>query len=399
MLSTLKGKIVAVASVVVVAAASFSVGSGWMGAEQVSADPILYNESTVTSIYDTVSPAVVEIETTQASNSFFGSSLVQGQGSGIVIDDQGNILTNNHVIEGASSVKVKINETTTVDGQVKGVDTVKDLAIVKVDASAVAGITPLSFADTSNLKIGQMAIAIGNPYGLEDTITVGVISGLNRTIGDLSGMIQTDASLNPGNSGGPLLDANGAVIGINTAIETGTNGSATGIGFAVPSSVITSELDQLKAGVTIATPWLGISGRTLTSDLASELELNIEKGVLVASVVSGSPAASAGLKASANGSNGQLTTAGDVITKIDGQTTDTIESLQTYIRSKNSGDSVVLTVVRDGNTITVNATLADKPAEVVLNSSDDNSDEDGNSSPMPRMPGRGWFNFDENSGK
>jgi S1-C subfamily serine protease len=395
MLKSLKGKIVAIAAVVVVAAASFTVGAGWLGAAKVSAGPILYNESTVTSIFEDVSPAVVEIDVTQTSSSFFGQSTMQGQGSGLLIDKDGYILTNNHVVEGASTVKVKISSSNIVEAKVLGTDTAKDLAIVKVDAAAVSGITPLSFGDSAGLKIGQMAIAVGNPYGLDDTVTVGVISGLNRSIGDLNGMIQTDAALNPGNSGGPLLDANGVVIGINTAIETGSTGTgAHGIGFAVPSNVVKGVLDQLKAGTNIATPWLGISGRTLTSGIASQYKLTVEKGVVVVGVVAGSPAESAGLKGSVYDAAGQLTTAGDVITKIDSQATDSIEALQSYIKTKVAGDRVVLVVVRDGNTITLNVNLGEKPSQVTLNNGGNGN---GNTIPMPRqLPGRGWFN---NNGK
>jgi S1-C subfamily serine protease len=396
MLKSLKSKIIAIAVVVVVAAASFSVGAGWLGAGKISADPILYNESTVTSIFTNVSPAVVELDVTQTANSLFGQSMMQGQGSGIVIDNQGYILTNYHVVEGASSVKVKISDSSTVDAKVLGTDTVKDLAVVKVDAAAVAGITPLTLGDSSTLKIGQMAIAVGNPYGLDDTVTVGVVSGLNRSIGDLSGMIQTDAALNPGNSGGPLLDANGAVIGINTAIETGTMGtSARGIGFAVPSNVIKAELTQLKAGTTIATPWLGISGGTLTSDIAVQANLTVKKGVLVGSAVAGSPAETAGLKGSSYDATGKITSAGDVITNIDGQATDTIQALQSYIKTKAAGDVVTLTVIRGGNTITVSVTLGERPSQVTLNN---DGNGNGNTIPTPRRMPRGWFNLPGNSG-
>ena len=396
MLKSLKSKIIAIAVVVVVAAASFSVGAGWLGVGKVSADPILYNESTVTSIFANVSPAVVELDVTQTANGVFGQSMMQGQGSGIVIDNQGYILTNNHVVEGASTVKVKINDSSTVDAKVMGTDSVKDLAVVKVDATAVAGITPLTFGDSSALKIGQMAIAVGNPYGLDDTVTVGVVSGLDRSIGDLSGMIQTDAALNPGNSGGPLLDANGAVIGINTAIETGTMGtSARGIGFAVPSNVVKAELTQLKAGTTITTAWLGISGGTLTSDIATQANLTVQKGVLVGSVVSGSPAETAGLKGTSYDATGKITTAGDVITSIDGHATDTIQALQAYIKTKAAGDVVALTVIRGGSSITVSVTLGERPAQVTLNNGGNGN---GPTTPTPRRLPRGWFNLPGNSG-
>ena len=227
MFKSLRSKIIAVALVLVIAATGYVAGTGLFSAKSASADPILYNESTVTSIFTNASPAVVEIDVTSQSSGYFRQFYVQGEGSGIVDRYQpADILTNNHVVEGATSVTVKFKSGNTVTGKVLGTDPVADLAVVSVDASAVSGITPLTLGDSSAVTPGQMAIAIGNPYGLDQTVTVGVISGLNRTIGNLTGMLQTDAALNPGNSGGPLLDANGAVIGINTAIETGTMGTS-----------------------------------------------------------------------------------------------------------------------------------------------------------------------------
>jgi S1-C subfamily serine protease len=393
MLNTLKGKIIAISAVVVIAAASFTVGAGVFNSSRVNADPILYNESTVTSIYNNVNPAVVEIDITQTSNSMFGNSTSQGLGSGFIIDNQGNIVTNNHVVEGATSVQVKFSTGKTVQGTVAGTDSVDDLAVVKVDASAVTGITPLTLGDSSTLKPGQLAVAIGNPYGLDGTVTVGVISGLNRSIGDLSGMLQTDAALNPGNSGGPLLNANGAVIGVNTAIETGMTGSANNIGFAVPSNVVSRVLSTLVAGQKVTTPWLGISGGTLDATTAKTLGVTATSGVYVASVISGGPADKAGLKAATFSSNGQTATAGDIITAIDGQTVTTITDLQNYIKTKKVGDAVSLTVVRAGQTITVQVTLGDRNAQTTQTpqTPETTPRSNGNGNRMPR--GFGGFNF------
>ncbi len=383
MLKSINSKIFICLVVLVVAAVSFTAGTGWLGAGKVAADPILYNESTVTSVYTKTNPAVVEIDVTQTAMSIFGKSTMQGLGSGFLIDDQGNIVTNNHVVDGASSVMVKLSNGTKVAGKVMGTDAVRDLAIVKVDSDSVSGITPLNFGDSSVLKVGQMAIAIGNPYGLEGTVTVGVISGLNRSIGGMSNMIQTDAALNPGNSGGPLLDANGAVIGVNTAIETGKYGdTASGIGFAIPADVVKGLLSQLKSGANIVAPWLGIAGRTITTDLAAQLKLTVEKGVLVVGVVAGSPAETAGLKSSRYNRNGTMAAAGDVITSVDGQPTDTFEALQTYIKTKTAGNSLSLNIIRDGNVLTVTAILGEKPSQITLNNNNDNQ--------LPRqLPGSG----------
>ena len=397
MLNTLKGKIVAVSAVVVIAAASFTVGAGLFNSNRVNADPILYNESTVTSIYNNVNPAVVEIDVTQTTNSMFGSSTSQGQGSGFVIDNQGNIVTNNHVVEGATTVQVKFSTGKTVQGTVAGTDAVDDLAVVKVDASAVTGISPLTLGDSSALKPGQLAVAIGNPYGLDGTVTVGVISGLNRSIGDLNGMLQTDATLNPGNSGGPLLNANGSVIGVNTAIETGTTGTATNIGFAVPSNVVTKVLSSLEAGQKVTTPWLGISGGTLDAATAKTLGVTTTSGVYVASVVSGGPADKAGLKAATFSANGQTATAGDIITAIDGQTVTTITDLQNYIKTKKVGDVVSLTVVRASQTITVQVTLGDRNAQTTTAATPTPTPNNGNGNGFGNGNGNrrgfGGFNF------
>ncbi len=388
MLKSLQSKIIAIVLVLAIAATGFFAGSALLGGRTASADPILYNETTVTSIYNNASPAVVEIDTTSQGGGFFSNSTVQGEGSGILVDSNGNILTNNHVVEGSTSVTVKFKSGSSVTGQVLGTDSNADLAIVKVDATAVAGITPLTLGDSSTVTPGQLAVAIGNPFGLDQTVTVGVISGLNRTIGNLTGMLQTDAALNPGNSGGPLMDANGAVIGINTAIETGTMGtSARGIGFAVPINVAKSELTTLESGKAITKPWIGISGVSVDATLAQQLNLTVQQGVYVVSVVAGSPAATAGLVGSNVATNGQPATGGDVITAADGQPMNTIQTLQTYVAGKNVGDVVVLTVIRGGNTISVNVTLGAKPATTTSIP----NIVPGNPSPrqMPNMPGFG----------
>jgi 2-alkenal reductase len=390
MLKILKGKIIAVFVVLVIAAAAYTAGSGMFGVKTVSADPILYNEDTVTSIYNNASPAVVEIDVTQQStgSGFFGGSVQQGEGSGIVYDGNGHIVTNNHVVEGATSVSVKFSNGSTADAKVLGTDAIHDLAVISVDASAVAGITPLTFGDSSTVKVGEMAIAIGNPYGYDNTVTVGVISGLNRTISDLTGMLQTDAALNPGNSGGPLLNANGSVIGINTAIETTSTG-ARGIGFAVPSNIVKNALANLEAGKTVSTPWIGISGQTLTRSLAQQLGLSVTQGVYVVSVVSGSPAEKAGLKAATFNANGETATGVDVITAADGNNIATIEDLKTYIVSKNVGDNVTLTVLRSGSSISVQVTLAERPGSVNSGATPSVPDMTPQMPQIPQMPGNG----------
>ena len=392
-MKTLRSKILAVIVVLVVAAVAYSIGSGAILApSSVSAATTLYNQDTVTSIYSTASPAVVEIGVTQQNAGPLGRFYQEGQGSGFLIDQNGYILTNEHVVDGAASVQVKLSNGQTVNATVTGTDAIDDLAIIKVDATAVSTIDPLTLGDSSAVKVGQLAIAIGNPFGLDNTVTVGVISGLNRSVNGITGMLQTDAALNPGNSGGPLLDANGEVIGINTAIETGSamSGGARGIGFAVPSNTAKNVIPDLEAGKQVARPWLGIQGQTLTQSLAQQLSLPVNQGVYVVGVVSGSPAEKAGLKGSSPGSNGQPAGGGDVITAADGETITTIQELQTYISGKNVGDTVTLNISRGTDNIEVKATLAERPSNVTMGLPNQ-TPQPPRQFPMPRFPGSGQW--------
>jgi S1-C subfamily serine protease len=399
--NTLKGKIIAVVVVLVIAALAYSVGSGAILAPKaVSAQTILYNQDTVTSIYSNASPAVVEIDVTQQSSGFYGGFAQEGQGSGFLVDEQGHILTNNHVVQGASTVQVKLSNGKTVDATVTGTDAIDDLAVITVDTAAVSGIQPLTLGDSSAVKIGQLAIAIGNPFGLDNTVTVGVISGLNRSLNGTTGMLQTDAALNPGNSGGPLLDANGTVIGINTAIETGgmTSGGARGIGFAVSSNVAKSALTDLEAGKQVARPWLGIQGQTLTSSLAQQLGVSVNQGAYIVGVASGSPAEKAGLKGGNFSANGQPVGGGDVITAADGKTITTMQDLQTYINTKAVGDTVTLSISRGGNPQEVQVTLGTRPPNITTNINPDQTPQQPNPQspfpmPMPRFPGHGQWHY------
>ena len=381
-MKNIKNTLLAIVLVVVVAAAAYSVGvGGFWQTEKVGAEPVLYSQDTVTSIYEKAAPAVVEIHITEQSNGYFGSSFPQGLGSGFLIDKDGYILTNNHVVDGASSVQVKLSTGSTVKAEVLGKDAVHDLAVVKVDASSVNKITPLNLANSDTVKIGQMAIAIGNPYGLNNTVTVGVISGLNRTLNDINtnmtGMLQTDATLNPGNSGGPLLDVNGAVIGINTAIETGFMGSgASGIGFAVPSNVASGVLSDLKASKTVTRPWLGVSIRTLDATQATSLKLSITEGVVVVSVVADGPAAKAGVVAN------------DVITAVNGTKITTSQELQSFVNTKAVGAVITLSVVRGSDNKSIAVTLGERPSSTITDLTPQ-TPRIPNQMPFPNVPKRG----------
>ncbi len=366
-MNSLKGKLLAVLAVVIIAAAAFGVGAGDLfSTSTVSADQALYSENAVTSIYENVSPAVVEIEVTQNSTSgIFGRYTLEGQGSGFIIDSQnGYILTNQHVIDGASSLTVKLSTGQSMEAEMVGSDATLDLALLKVNAAEVSGITPLTLGDSSNVKPGQMAIALGSPYGYQNSITVGIISGINRKISGSGyyGMLQTDAAINPGNSGGPLLDSNGSVIGINTAIESTSTG-AQGIGFAIPSNTARNALDDLKEGKQVERPWIGIAGRAINSPLAESLDLPVEKGIYIVSVVEDSPADTAGLIGAAFSADGSTRVTGDIITAVDSKPLSSVEELSAYIYTLEVGDSITLTILRDGSEKNIILTLGAKPAE------------------------------------
>ena len=335
-------------------------------ADVASAATVLFDEETVTSIYQQVSPAVMEIKVRQSGAGWYGMPR-EGQGSGFLIDKEGHILINNHVVEGATSVEVVLNEKTSLDGEVIGRDPFNDLALVKVDASKVSHITPVTLGDSDTVQPGQMAIALGCPLGLEDTVTVGVISGLDRSITSKTGraitnLIQTDAAINPGNSGGPLLNSQGEVIGINTAIAiedpaTGANG----IGFAIPINTAKQVLPELKRGEEITRPWLGISGTAITEKLAETLNLPVDRGVYVITVVPDSPASKAGIQGSGTDPTGQPQEGGDIITAVDGHKVASVEELIQYFNKKKAGDKVTLTIIRDGQTLQVPVTLGAWP--------------------------------------
>jgi len=360
-MNTLKGKLIAFLAILAIAIAAYMLGSsGILSPRNVSAAPVLYNEDIVSSIYENASPAVFQIEVTQTISGLTDAFKQEGEGTGFLIDTEGHILTNNHVVKGASNVYIVLNGNQ-VEAKVLGIDPVHDLAVISIDPAKVAGINPLQFGDSDAIKPGQMAIAIGNPYGLDDTITVGVISGLNRSAGGLTGMIQTDATLNPGNSGGPLLNINGQVIGINTAIESTAIG-ATNIGFAIPANVAKAALPDLLAGKQVKRPWIGISGRALTQSLATDLRLSVNKGVYVVTVVPDSPADKAGLKGSGTDSSGKLDSDGDIITAVDGKPVASIEDISAYLNTKKVGDVIRLTIIRAGQSMEVEVTLSARPA-------------------------------------
>jgi putative serine protease PepD len=303
-------------------------------------------------IYNRASPSVAHITSKGVSESTgpFGSrSSGTATGSGFVVSAKGLIVTNAHVVDGASKITVKVGNGDTKPATLLGKDDSTDLAVLKVDPGGQT-LTPLALGNSSAVNVGDAVYAIGDPFNLDSTLTTGVVSALNRSIQapngfTIQGAIQTDAALNPGNSGGPLLDAEGDVIGVNAQIESGSNGSSdqgsnTGIGFAVPSDTVKKVVGDLAAGKTVRHAYLGVS----TQDPASG------DGAAVAQVVRGGPADQGGLRA------------GDVITAVDGTKITDAGALTSAIDAHDVGDHVTLTVQRGGDTRSVTVTLVERPA-------------------------------------
>jgi S1-C subfamily serine protease len=324
---------------------------------------------TANAVYEQVLPSVVEITSTASSR--FGQS--EGQGSGIIIDEQGSILTNNHVVSGADTLEVTLADGSVLPATVVGTDPGNDLAVVHIDPPA--GLTAARLGDSDKLLVGDPVFALGNPFGLENTFTEGIVSAVGRTYSPGSGtrplrnMIQTDAAVNPGNSGGPLLNCYGDVVGVNTLLENPTGQSVNvGIAFAVSINTAKHSLDDLLAGNSISHPWLGIAGRELTPALAQQLNLSVTQGVYIVTVANNSPADRAGLvPAFASETQAQndttLPPGGDVILAVDGNPVTDVDQLANYLDShKRAGDTVSLDVLRDGQKITVEATLAEWPS-------------------------------------
>jgi len=324
-------------------------------------------------IYQRANPGVVNIDVAGGANlTEFGS------GSGFVIDTDGHIVTNNHVVEGADEIDVTFADGSVTTAKVVGRDTYSDLAVIKVDLEA-SKLSPLTLSDSDQTKVGQRVVAIGNPFGLVGTMTVGIISGKGRTLpadspsGGTSfsnpDILQTDAAINPGNSGGPLLNSNGEVIGVNAAIRTdGTNRANSGVGFAIPSNTVKRVAAQLLKDGQVSYPYLGVSvdsNHFTTGELAAALKLPVKQGVLIASVVGGGPAERAGLK----GGDRQVTVrgipvraGGDIIIAIDGDAIKSFDDMIAYLAArKQVGETVTVTIIRGSDTLQVPVMLDERP--------------------------------------
>jgi S1-C subfamily serine protease len=314
-------------------------------------------------VYKTLAPGVAYITSTVYQEDYYGGVQEgKGSGSGSVIDNQGHILTNYHVIEDAQKLTVSFGGDKTYPAKVVGGDPDTDLAIIKIEAPKEA-ITIVPLGDSDKLEVGQKVLAIGNPFGLDRTLTTGVISGLQRPIRSvpvpgapngrvIEGAIQTDASINPGNSGGPLLDKFGRMIGINSQILSGRSGGSVGVGFAIPVNIAKRIVPQLIQFGEVRRPKLGVDGVSVARLAEQGLDMPIEKGLLLRSVAGGSPAGAAGLKGLSRAGNGEIAL-GDIITSIDGQSIGDLDDLYRFLDKKQFGDTVQVEVFRNGKTLTV----------------------------------------------
>ena len=300
----------------------------------------------VSQVFDQVSPAVVEIMT--SGNTPMGS-MESGGGTGFVVDADGLILTNFHVVAGAGAIQVEFADGTTREATLLGSDQGNDLALLDVDLPEGIPVVPLG--DSDGVQVGETAIAIGSPFGLEQTVTQGIISAVQRTWWPGTGraqrnLLQTDAPINPGNSGGPLLNARGEVIGVTSMIESPVRGSV-GVGFAIPINTAKQLIPQLESGAALKPAWLGIRGGTLTTDMAEELGLPVDSGVLVTEIVPGGPADKAGLRA-AEGNGQEAPRGGDVIVAVNGAAVEEMTALSDAISQHQPGAKITLTIIRDG---------------------------------------------------
>jgi S1-C subfamily serine protease len=374
---------------------AIAISAGWIDAKSTTTTtipapltaPVANKESgdtnTVNEIYRRDGGGVAFIESTlepeEASSplSPFGEGESRGggiaTGSGILIDKEGHIVTNNHVIEGASKVEVKLGSSDTEhEAEVVGADPATDVALLKVKAPESEE-HPLSLGDSSKVHVGDPVVAIGNPFGLDRTVTAGIVSALQRQIQapngfSISHVIQTDAAINPGNSGGPLIDSAGQVIGINSQIQTGGSGDGNvGIGFAVPINTAREVVEDIEKNGKVEHAFIGISGGNITPALAKALKLPVEQGVLINEVVKGSPADKAGLEGGdteATIEGAQVDLGGDIITEVNGNKVNSMEEVVDAVNSAHPGDKMEFTVIRGADeTKHVTVTLGVRPAK------------------------------------
>jgi S1-C subfamily serine protease len=364
--------------------------AGWIdgdddGGSQLSAAPLTRpavdrddgRDALVGEIYDQVAPGVAFVQADTAPqqpsslNPFPQPEGGTASGSGFVIDDEGHILTNAHVVEGARNIQVTLGEDEDpVDAELVGKDTSTDVAVLEVDPDD-SELHPLTLGSSSDLQVGDPVVAIGNPFGLERTVTTGIVSALQRQIDapngfTISDVIQTDAAINPGNSGGALLDQNGEVIGINSQIATAGGGGSVGVGFAVPIDTARDVANQILDTGEVEHAFLGISGADVTPEIADALNLSVDEGALVQRVVADGPADQAGIQAGDQQvavAGQQLVAGGDVITAVDGKPVTGMDDVIAAVNTKQAGDEVTLQIERDGESQEVTVELGERPAQ------------------------------------
>jgi S1-C subfamily serine protease len=339
-------------------------------ASRVQVDDAASNGKSVQQIYRETGPGVVQVtSTTSGGDSFFGFGGGGGTalGSGFVVDKAGHVVTNYHVIEGADQVEVNFSGEDNIPARVVGADPSTDLAVLEIDAQARA-LTPLPLGNSDAIRVGDAVVAIGNPFGLERTVTAGIVSALQRQIQAPNGytvdeVVQTDAPINQGNSGGPLLNAKGEVIGVNSQIESESGGNV-GIGFAVPINTVKEVVSQVLQNGKVEHAFLGVEMAEITDSLLASYRLPVDKGALIVKVVPGSPADEAGVQGGdqdvvVDGNSYSL--GGDIVTSADGQPVTSPDELASIVRSKDPGDSLTLGIQRDDSQETVTVTLGRLP--------------------------------------
>lgn len=321
------------------------------------------------SIYRRAGPGVVNITSVVIQRDFFFNPIPrEGAGSGSIIDTAGHILTNHHVIRDSTKLEVTLSDGSKWSAKMVGTDPDNDLAVIKITAPKDR-LTVIPMGDSSALRVGQKVLAIGNPFGLGQTLTTGIISSLGRSIRSeggilIQGVIQTDAAINPGNSGGPLLDSTGKMIGINSAIISPT-GASVGIGFAVPVNTATQILPELIEKGYVSYPWIGASVYPLIPEFAQFLGLTVQRGAVISEVVKGGPADKAGLRGGnrqVRVGNSLIPVGGDVIVAIDGKDITSSDELIQIIRDHRPGDSIALKILRKGESLRIKVKLAKRPS-------------------------------------
>ncbi|MCD6591257.1 MAG: trypsin-like peptidase domain-containing protein [Candidatus Aenigmarchaeota archaeon] len=334
-------------------------------------EKIVYTNSTlplqerIASIFEDYKDSIVYIKVVKYTKTFFGVVREEAAGSGFIISDDGFIVTNDHVVSDASNVTVSLSNGDEFQAEIRGADPLNDVAVIKI--SVPYKLKPVEIGDSDNVRPGQFVIAIGSPFRLQNTITFGIVSATNRTLTSEGGfriekVIQTDAAVNPGNSGGPLINMNGRVIGINTAILS-TSGGSEGIGFAIPINTAKRIYTDIIKWGRVRRPWLGISGIDVTKIVTNFWNVGIDHGVLIVDFTENSPARDAGLKETISRPGKSDFVLGDIIVGINNDEVRNMSDLLTVLMKYSPGDIVNVKIYRDGKFLTIPVKLGERPEE------------------------------------